>query len=43
MMGRHNRGKSLKPSPRFGFKHGRIPMKGPRRAKKVYGRRGGVR
>lgn len=43
MAGRHNKGKSLRPGGKFAFKHSRIPMKGPRRTKKMHGRRGGVR
>jgi len=43
MRGHHKRGKSLKPGGKFGFKSAHIPMKGPRRTKKMHGRRGGVR
>ncbi len=37
------KGKSLGAAGKFGFKHARVPMKGPRRTKKHHGRRGGVR
>jgi hypothetical protein len=42
-MRHHNKGKSLRPPPKFKFKHSRIPMKAPRRTKKHHGRGGGVR
>ena len=42
-MHKHHDGKSLKPTSKFKFKHARIPMKGPRRTKKMHGRKGGVR
>ena len=40
---KHHSGKSLKPTGHAKFKHARIPMRGPRRAKKMHGRGGGVR
>ena len=42
-MNEHKMGGSLKPAPKYKFKHARIPMKSPRRTKKHHGRRGGVR
>ena len=39
----HHSGRSLKPSGHAKFKHTRVPMKKPRRAKKHYGRSGGGR
>jgi hypothetical protein len=39
----HHDGASLKPTSKFKYAKSRIPMKGPRRSKKVHGRRGGVR
>jgi hypothetical protein len=39
----HNTGHSLRPSKRFKFAHSSIPMKGPRRSKKVHRRGGGLR
>jgi hypothetical protein len=39
----HNKGSSLKSGGKFHFAHARIPMKGPRRTKRMHGRKGGVR
>jgi len=41
--GSHHSGKTFKPVSHGRFKSSRIPMKHPRRGKKVYGRGGGVR
>ena len=41
--GSHHNGGSLKPTSKYKFAKSRIPMKHPRRSKKVHGRGGGLR
>jgi hypothetical protein len=39
----HHSNSSLKPTKKYKFAKSRIPMKHPRRSKKVHGRGGGLR